>query len=199
MDYAALHWPQIDWSAERNASSATEDDRPTWSYPWPAGERLGRDLLELVSPAGQRVCDLGCGRGHLGLRAACAGAEVTCADASQSALNYVASVAAVNQLTVTTVLHRWGAPIPGAPFDLIIGGDILYRPECHTELLTSIALSLADEGTCLLSDPRTCLEAALPQAAAGMGLEWREERREDFTLARVRRCRTDAGRAGPHH
>jgi len=147
----------------------------TAGYCWPAGNRLSRDLHLVVDCAGRRVLDLGCGTGQCGRRAKDLGAaSVVFADGNPSA---------VAALGAAAVVHQWGDPIPGAPFDLILGGDILYRPECFDGLLKSIALGLAHRGMALLADPRPVLEPELPQQARAAGLTWMVARHADYTLA----------------
>lgn len=170
---AALELPAYDWQSALRAATAAGDERPTWAYPWPAGERLAALLPELTTCRDHRVCDLGCGRGLLGLRAALLGAaEVVFCDGSLHPLGFLDAVIAANRLHARSQLHQWGTAIPGRPFSLILGGDILYRPECFALLLTSIARSLSPQGTALLSDPRHSLEAELPALAAAAGLSW---------------------------
>lgn len=145
----------------------------TGVYRWPAGDRLVRELHLVAQLAGRRVLDLGCGPGQCGWRAQELGAAaVVFADGSPAV---VASRPEV-------LLHVWGDPVPGAPFDVILGGDILYRPECFAALLRSIALALAPRGVALLSDPRPSLEPELPFLAADAGLTWTASRRADYTL-----------------
>ena len=161
----------------------------TWAYPWPAGERLAADLAEVVDCRGLRIAEMGCGRGRTGLTALLLGATtVLFTDLAAEPLAYVTTALAINQLTDRgqTALHAWGDPLPGGPFDLIIGADILYRPTFHGALLRSVASSLSPDGQCLFSDPRTELEPELPKIAAACGLDWRQERRaHHYTLATV--------------
>jgi hypothetical protein len=104
-----------------------------------------------------------------------------------------ARVDAENEPRAAFHQHRWGEPMPRR-YDLILGGDILYRADCFPALLDSIASGLAANGLCLLSDPRERLEDELPQLAAERGLTWTTERRRDFTLARLQT--TAAARTG---
>ncbi|MBA3685150.1 MAG: methyltransferase domain-containing protein, partial [Planctomycetes bacterium] len=162
----------------------------TWRYAWPAGVRLSAELPELADCRDRRVADLGCGQGHNGLMALLGGAaSVLFADAAPSALQWVRQVIDANDLAARAqaVEHRWGDPLPGVPCDLILGGDILYRPECFAGLLDTIATSLAADGQALLSDPRRSLDEPLPELAAVRGLAWNEERRAGWTLVRVGR------------
>ena len=89
-------------------------------------------------------------------------------------LEYVDACLGLNAFpaTCSTAVHNWGDPLPGNPWPCILGGDILYRPECFQVLLQTISLSLAPDGTAYLSDPRTQLEADLPTLAKKAGLQW---------------------------
>ena len=163
----------------------------TWAYPWPAGERLAADLADVVDCRGMRVAEMGCGRGRTGLTALLLGAaEVLFADIAAEPLAYVSAAMKVNQVQNRgrTAVHAWGDPLPGGPFDLLIGADILYRPTFHAALLRSIASSLAPRGYCLLADPRTDLESELPTLAEECGLRWQPQRRANhYTLVTVDR------------
>jgi predicted nicotinamide N-methyase len=165
---------------------ASGDGDLTWAYPWPAGERLAADLAEVVDCRGLRIAELGCGRGRSGLTALLLGAvEVLFADLEQAPLNYISRALVVNAVADRghVVRHAWGDPLPGQPFDLLIGADILYRPLFHRALLGSIGSSLAPGGRCLLADPRTELEAELPEIAANFNLSWHCQRRPlNYTL-----------------
>ena len=168
---------------------AAGDGDLTWAYPWPAGERLARDLDAVLDPTGLRVAELGCGRGRCGVTALLLGAaQATFCDLAPEPLAYVRDALAANRLETRgiTALHAWGDPVPGGPFDLVIGADILYRPAFHRALLTSIAGALTPGGRALLADPRTSLEEDLPALAAGLGLSWQPERRPgNYTLVRL--------------
>ena len=165
----------------------------TWAYPWPAGERLAADMATIVDCRGLRIAELGCGRGRTGLTALLLNAaEVLFADIAEEPLAYVTAAMATNHVSNRgrTALHAWGDPLPNAPYDLLIGADILYRPAFHAALLKSIACSLEPFGRCLLADPRTELEPDLPALAAACGLQWSEQRRaRDYTLITVEKYR----------
>jgi predicted nicotinamide N-methyase len=151
------------------------DSDLTWAYPWPAGLRFSAVLARFADCRARRIADLGCGRGNLGLTALLASAaQVVFADRSATALAFVEAVLGANGLAARGLIarHEWGTPIPGAPFDLILGGDILYRPAFFPHLLASIAHSLASDGHALLADPRQRLDAELPDLAAAAGVTW---------------------------
>ena len=172
----------------------------TWAYCWPAGVRLSAELPDLVVCAGRVIADLGCGRGHGGLSALVAGAaRVAFADGDPEVVRWVEGVLTANGFSrrAQAHVHRWGGAIPGAPYDVVFGGDILYRPECFADLLASIAASLAPDGVALLSDPRLRLDRELPELAATAGLSWTCERRDaGYTLVRIRRTRASLSAGG---
>lgn len=175
--------PQLD------LASAEEDI--TCLYQWPAGAFLGSRLAELAPCAGKRVADLGCGRGTLGLSACAQGAsQVLFADASPVAVEFLGRTLRANALDgrAQVVRHEWGGALPAGPYDLILGGDILYRPDCFAALLATIAASLGPAGYALLSDPRTTLEPGLGDLAAVHRLQWTARRLDHTTIVRLVRA-----------
>lgn len=160
-----------------------DPDDATWRYDWPAGGRLLAELDVLADPRGRTVIDLGCGRGRLGAWARQRGAaRVVFADLSVTALADVAE----RLPDAETLLHRWGEPLP--PADLVLGGDILYRPALFPALITSLASALAGGGVALMADPRSVIEPELPGLCGKAGLSWSIERRPAaYTLARIQK------------
>lgn len=169
---------------------ANDNEDVTCLYQWKAGAFLANLPTMRERCRGRRVVDLGCGRGTLGLSACALGAtHVLFADASAVAIDFLTRTIAQNQLLdrAQAVLHTWGEALPNGPWDVILGGDILYRPEWFPALLDTIAASLATDGCALLSDPRTTLEEGLPALAAARGLAWNSERVEPFTVVTITR------------
>jgi predicted nicotinamide N-methyase len=152
----------------------------TWRYQWPAGSRFLVEIDSLVQVAGRRVIDLGCGQGRLGCWALEHGAaQVVFADQSAAALAAIPVHAQAMLLE-----HRWGEPLPVC--DILLGGDILYRPACFVDLLTSVGTALAVGSVAWLVDPRSTLDAELPGIAASLGLQWLPERRSaGYTAIRI--------------
>ncbi len=188
---ATLHEPE-----QVLALTAGDDVEPggadlTWAYAWPAGERLGGELAAVVDCTGRRVADLGCGRGNLGLRALQLGArQVGFCDGSMRPLTWIRAVVTANHYAGRADCHQhvWGTPLPDGPWDVILGGDILYRPECVPAIVASVAASLAAGGVALLSDPRTEPDDGLRQAALAHGLVLDYERRiTGYTVVRLSR------------
>lgn len=190
--------PEHDWQAALDAATTAGDGRPTWAYPWPAGDRMAQDLGDHIAIAGKLV-DLGCGRGNLGLTALAAGAAtVLFADGSPYPLGFLDAVIRANDLgdIASTAVHQWGDPLPGGPYDVILGGDILYRPECFTMLMRTLGQSLAEDGVAWLSDPRRSLEPQLAELAEATGLSWTTKRPDDrYTLVALTRRRSSMAAA----
>ena len=68
VDAPHIIWPEHDWQHALANASAAGDERPTWGYQWPAGERLAAWLIDRWSTQPtenlpRRIIDLGCGRG----------------------------------------------------------------------------------------------------------------------------------------
>jgi ribosomal protein L11 methylase PrmA len=170
-------------------SLATDDEDVTCLYQWPVGATLATRLSELVVCTNQRVVDLGCGLGTLGLTALGLGArEVLFADASVIAIDLLQRTLAENDLQsrAHAVRHDWGEPLPNSPWPVILGGDILYRPDYFPQLLHSIAVSLSHDGCALLSDPRTVLDQQLLRLATKHGLVWNTSRDDGITIVTLR-------------
>ncbi len=184
-----FQFPQQDWSEALAAAEQDGDERPTWAYSWPAGERFAKDLSSIFPDkglTGKRIADIGCGRGYLGLSTFTHQPEtVLFADGSPYPLQFVQSVLCLNRLTGgSTCVHHWGTPLPDGPWDIILGGDILYRPECFKQLFTTVVSSLSTDGAAYFSDPRSILEPQLPEIAQRCALTYNQQRVEEqrYTL-----------------
>lgn len=176
---------------------ASDDEDVTCLYQWKAGAFLATLPNTQTRCVGRAVADLGCGRGTLGLSACAHGAtRVLFADASTMAIDFLTRTLARNHLNdrAQAVLHTWGEPLPNGPWEVILGGDILYRPECFAALLDTIAGSLAADGCALLSDPRITLEHGLASLAEARGLRWESARIDHFSVVTL--TRGDSSRAG---
>src|SRR5919112_549670 len=80
-----------------------EDRLPFWAQLWPAGVALARAVAARPL-AGQRVLELGCGLGLVGVAAALAGATVLAVDRSPEAITFAAANAARNGVTLRTAV-----------------------------------------------------------------------------------------------
>jgi predicted nicotinamide N-methyase len=125
---------------------------PFWSILWRSGVALAREL-SAVSLQGRRVVELGCGLAVPSLSAARAGAVVLATDARPEALELAERNASANHLTIETAVVDWTSPdelIARAPFDLVIGADVLYERPSVVALLSLLPM-LAPEAW--IADP----------------------------------------------
>ncbi|TVR17019.1 MAG: methyltransferase domain-containing protein [Planctomycetota bacterium] len=174
---AILQQSHDDGAAAPETPAVGVEDGATWPYLWPGGLRLAADLPFLLQdrPLPRNTLDLGCGRGILGFAAVHLGCKrVTCVDGDSRAVHVVSQAAEQRGLQqLNAIHHTWEhTPLTGGPFALILGGDILYRPQYHQHLMETIALHLSDDGEAWLADPRQVVEPQLPIIAAECGLQW---------------------------
>jgi predicted nicotinamide N-methyase len=110
-------------------AAAARGDAPYWAELWPCARSLALHLASL-DLAGLRVLELGCGLALPSLVAALRGADVVASDVSADALERVAEsgrrTLGRRLETLRADLHAPAALIGRAPFDLVIGADLLY-------------------------------------------------------------------------
>jgi predicted nicotinamide N-methyase len=146
---------------------------PYWSVLWRGGVALAREL-DGVPLRSRRVVELGCGLGVPSIAAARAGAVVLATDACSEALTLVARNAHENGVSLETATLDWAEAeelVRRAPFDLVLGADILYERASVAPLL-SLLPRLAPDAW--LADPgRPAADAFLEQAGRRWPLETR--------------------------
>lgn len=137
---------------------------PYWSVLWRSGVALAREL-DGVALRGLRVVELGCGLALPSIAAARAGAAVLATDECAEALTLVACNAHANDVEIETATVDWAQPeelLERAPFDLVLGADVLYERSSVAPLLSLLPL-LAPEAR--LADPgRSAAGAFIEQA-----------------------------------
>jgi predicted nicotinamide N-methyase len=146
---------------------------PYWSVLWRSGVALAREL-EGMPLRGRRVVELGCGLAVPSIAAARAGAAVLATDAWPEALTLVTRNAHANGVRLDTATVDWaeaGKLVRQAPFDLVLGADILYERASVAALLELLP-RLAPEAW--IADPsRPAADAFLEQAERRWRLETR--------------------------
>jgi predicted nicotinamide N-methyase len=162
-ELAILHPPDAEELISEEAFER-EEFLPYWAELWPSAIALGRVVAGL-EVAGLRVLELGCGLGLPSAVAALRGAEVLATDWSDEALAVAALNAERNGTRIQTARLAWADAAPArAPWDLILGADLLYERRNVDQLLTLLP-RLGREA--LLADPgRPALRAFLDGAAA---------------------------------
>jgi predicted nicotinamide N-methyase len=114
-----------------------EEFLPYWAELWPSGIALAR-VVRRREVEGLRVLELGCGLALPSIVAALGGARVLATDWSPEGLEVAAANAARNRADVETALVSWAGPEPlvrAAPWDLVLGADLLYEQRNVDQLL----------------------------------------------------------------
>lgn len=145
-----------------------EEFLPYWAELWPSGAALAR-VVERRSLGGRRVVELGCGLALPSIAAALGGARVLATDWSPDALRFATLNAERNGAALETMLATWADPEPlaaQAPFDVVLGSDLLYERR-NGELLLGLLPRLVDRrGEILIADPGRPHAGAFLEAAA---------------------------------
>ena len=152
---------------------ARDERMPYWAELWPSGVALARALAG-ASLGGRRVLELGCGGLALpSIAAALAGARVLATDWAPEALDLARANAERNGASIEVAEVRWDEPaaiVERAPWDLVLGADVLYE---HRNVDTLLALLPRLGREVWLADPR---RAAAEPFFERTGERW--ERRE---------------------
>jgi predicted nicotinamide N-methyase len=138
---------------------------PYWAELWPSGTALaaavaGLDLRRM------RVLELGAGLGLPSLAAALGGADVLATDWAEAAVELLRVNARRNRIELRAERVRWDEPallLAGAPWDCVLGADLLYESRNADQLLELLPL-LGDD--VLLADPGRPFAAGFLERAA---------------------------------
>jgi predicted nicotinamide N-methyase len=129
-------------------------DPPYWAQPWPCGIELARAIATAVSP-GTRVLELGCGLALPSLAAARAGGHVLATDHAEAALAFATYNARRNHLCLDVETCTWADPTAataGAPWDVVLAADVLYRHPGLDALLALLPRLVDDTGQIWIAD-----------------------------------------------
>jgi predicted nicotinamide N-methyase len=110
---------------------------PYWAELWPSGLDLARVVAGL-DLARARVLELGAGLGLPSLAAALRGADVLATDWADEAVTLLRENAARNRIALRVERVRWDEPelfVREAPWDLVLGADVLYEERNARQLL----------------------------------------------------------------
>jgi predicted nicotinamide N-methyase len=159
-----LHPPQAD---ELIDEAAFDEDEflPYWAELWPSGIALA-EAVAALDVRGLRVLELGAGLGLPSLAAALGGADVLATDWSEDAVALLEDNAARNGAALRVAPVRWDEPdelVAAAPWDLVLGADLLYEQrnaDVLLELLPRLGASV------LLADPGRPFERGFLERAA---------------------------------
>jgi predicted nicotinamide N-methyase len=128
-----------------------------WATPWPSGCALAREVAGLPLE-GRKVVELGAGLGLPALAAARAGATVLATDVQKEAMALLRQNA---RRALGRRIHTLRADVADpppellgeAPFDLVLGADVLYRPELPEAFAALLPRLLGPDGVALFAFP----------------------------------------------
>jgi predicted nicotinamide N-methyase len=148
---AVLRPPSADALIDEDAFDEDEF-LPYWAELWSSGVALA-GVVSGLDLGGRRVLELGAGLGLPSLAAALRGADVLATDWAEDAVALLRANAERNGIALRVERVRWDAPEPllrGAPWDLVLGADLLYEQR-NVDQLLELLPHLGDEA--LLADP----------------------------------------------
>jgi predicted nicotinamide N-methyase len=164
----------LEQAIERPAPELPDAGTPYYAELWPAAVPLARWLLETRAiPVGERVLELGCGLGLVGIALAKAGARVTLTDGSPDALELVREALPRNRpFFHEPAVERldWREPA-GERFPVVIGADVLYSPEAFPALAKASASRLEPGGALYLAEPKRAVARSAGEHLEREGLE----------------------------
>jgi predicted nicotinamide N-methyase len=141
---------------------------PYWAELWPSALALARAVGSRALH-GARVVELGCGLGLPSIAAALAGGRVLATDWAADAIAYVDRNAEHNDVTIETAVESWTDPQvvkARAPWDLVIGSDLLYERRNVQPLLDLLPVLVGERGEAWIADPGRDPCAEFLEAAA---------------------------------
>jgi predicted nicotinamide N-methyase len=155
-----------------------EEFLPYWAELWPSGLALARRVA-VRALHGARTLELGCGLGLPSLAAALAGGRVLATDWSPQAVELLRDNAARNDIALEVERADWAAPEPlleRAPWDLVLGADLLYERRNAELLLPLLPRLLGPSSELWLADPgRPPAGPFLEEGAAAFEVESRAD------------------------
>ena len=132
-----------------------EEFLPYWAELWPSGQALARRVA-VRALHGARTLELGCGLGLPSLGAAIAGGRVLATDWSPQAIELLRGNAERNGIALDVERADWSEPtalLERAPWDLVLGADLLYERRNAELLLSLLPRLLAETSELWLADP----------------------------------------------
>lgn len=183
------------------------DYMPYWPYLWPSAEKMATLVLHANWPQPQRVLEIGCGIGLVGLAALARGDSVTFTDYRSEAVDLAVENARRNGFPDVAGLQLDIRQPIAEQYPVVLGCDVIYERALHRPVLSLIRSMLEPHGVCWLGDPgRHAAEEFADQAAIdGFDVSIRnaagepciEQTSGEFRLIELRRVRrSEATRCG---
>lgn len=155
-EWSALHLrTAITFVEEQQLLSKPREEVPFGIALWSAAIILAHELAGRADDVrGRRVLELGAGTGLPGIVAATLGAKVTQTDRHELTMELCRRNGARNGATgIEYRIVDWAEWCDPAPYDWIIGADIIYAESTQPHLRRIFETNLARGGRVLLSDP----------------------------------------------
>jgi predicted nicotinamide N-methyase len=132
-----------------------EELLPYWAELWPSAIGLAQAIAGR-SLRGARTVELGCGLGLVSIAAAMAGGRVLATDWSAESIRFTRSNATRNEVELETAIVDWAEPqllLERAPWQLVLGSDILYERRMVDQMLDLLPRLVEPEGEVWIGDP----------------------------------------------
>ena len=170
-----------------------EEFLPYWAELWASAVALAHDV-SIRSLRGRRTLELGCGLGLPSIAAARAGGRVLATDWSPDAVEAAAHNARRNGVDIEVAVVSWQRPqeiIERAPWDFVIGADLLYERRNAGHLLELLPQLVDERSEVWIADPG---RPAAEEFVAGVEGRWvrREQRDATYPDVVVHRLRLTA-------
>ena len=125
---------------------------PYWSYLWPAAVAMAERVRAADWPVRQRVLEIGCGIGLVGLAALARGDIVTFSDYRSEAVTLSLHNAEQNGFqNCEGLVLDWRRPVDRR-FEVILGCEVVYERQNHGLVLDVLDAMLATDGTGWIAD-----------------------------------------------
>jgi predicted nicotinamide N-methyase len=156
-------------------SDPSAPEPPYWAHLWTGSRALARQVVASTACAGQRVLDIGCGLGLVGVAAALRGATVVAMDTAFAALRFVTASAQLNGCEVYPVQTDLRAPGVRGFFDLCFAADVTYEPVLQVALADFLAAHLAPAGRAWCAESVRTFDRAFHDRCRSRGLAVAEQ------------------------
>lgn len=127
---------------------------PYWTYLWDSAVTLAHHISELGDLKNQRILEIGCGFGLVGIAAELYGAEVIFTDFEIEALFFALKNSQQNGIDSPKLIQMdWTTPCLDAKFDIILGSDVIYDQQNWQPIIRLFQDLLKCDGKALFSEP----------------------------------------------
>ncbi len=150
---------------------AQDEHLPYWARLWPAALLLAAEVAGWPPSGVERVLELGCGLGLVGLVAAARGRPALLTDCDHLAIQFTKINIKINRICrAEGRVLAYDAALADAAFDRVLAADVLYERRHLTPVAACVARHLAPAGVGLVCDPGRGTADGFPDAAAKAGL-----------------------------